>query len=56
MIKLKNFKLENEFKIILFKFVIFVFENISDVDSKKLKKEKVVKIGRKEGGKLISGV
>ena len=33
-----------------------VSENTGDVDSKKLKKEKVTKTGTKEGGKLISGV
>ena len=33
-----------------------VSKNTSDVDSKKVKKEKVTKTGTKEGGKLISGV
>ena len=33
-----------------------VSENTGDIDSKKLKKEKVTKTGTKEGGKLISGV
>ena len=47
--KSKNFKSENEPKTL-------ASENTSDVDSKKLKKEKVTKTGTKEGGKLISGV
>lgn len=54
--KSKNFKSENESKTTPSKSVTLVSKNTSDVDSKKVKKEKVTKTGTKEGGKLISSV
>ena len=54
--KSENFKSENEPKTTPSKSVTLVSENTGDIDSKKLKKEKVTKTGTKEGGKLISGV